>query len=158
EILPAPARATPQGLVTVGTVASVSLPIGAPKWAVDLLRKAPWLVYVPLLAAVIVALLLWLLGFGPALAGTAAATGIAMTAGLTIFLRKIQHADALLERQQTPEAVDRMPRSTNFTFTAPNAGSVNITLSATGNDSGEATRFKSALKDLDRLVQAGIAA
>jgi hypothetical protein len=158
EVLPAPARVTPQGLVTVGTVASVGLPTGLPKWAIDLLRKAHWLVYVPLLLAVILALLLWLLGFGPAVAGVAAAIGLATTAWLTTSLHKIQRADALLEGQQTPEAVDRMPPSPNFTFTAPGAASASITLSATGNDSAEATRFKSALKDLDRLVQAGIAA
>jgi hypothetical protein len=153
EIQPAPPKMTPPGVVTVADVAAGALPRGVPRWLVALLRRAPWIAFIPLLL-VALALLLWMLGVGAAPAIALSVVGVALTISLRLILHRIRRADALLENNQTPEAVDDLARSPDFRLADPGAAFTPVTLTRSGSDSAEAGRFKAALKDVYALIRA----
>ena len=158
EVLPAPPKVTPPGVVTVADVARATLPTGIPEWLVAWLRRWPWIVYLPGVIAIIIALLLLLFGLGWGAAAATAVAGIVLTALLVSIRRRVRSSDALLETSQTPAAVNELPTSPDFTFIEGNAAPPPITLSRGGGDSPDAVKFKAALFDVAVLVQAGIKA
>ena len=158
EVLPAPPKKRPPGVVTVDDVAAGGLPRGVPTWLVRLLREAAGFAYVPLIVALFGALVLWLLGSGVAVAGGVAAIGLAVTAALIAILRAVRSADTLREDGQTLESVDRLPASSDFLFTDPTPATATATLATGGKESAESARFKTALKDLHAVVRASAAA
>ena len=95
EVQTAPPKVTPPGAVTVGQVAEGALPSAAPDWLIDLLRRAPWSVYLPVVLALIIALILGPIGFAiPAVIAAligAAVTGI--PAGRPATCAPSRHAD-----------------------------------------------------------------
>jgi hypothetical protein len=152
EVLPAPLKVTPPGVVAVDDVAVGALP-GISPWMIPLLRR-PWITFVLLLLITFSSLLLL---FGGALGGTLAVMILAAAAAALPLIRRIRRADTLREENQTPEAVDGLPLSPDFTFTNSTAPFAPITLTRTGTDSADARRFKSALKDAYALIQASAA-
>jgi hypothetical protein len=96
-------------------------------------------------------------GSGLALAATALVLGLVITGILFRIEHRIQVSDSLLEQNQTPESVDALPASPDFTLTDPDPATTSITLSDGGTDSPTAARFKEALKTIAELVQASTA-
>jgi hypothetical protein len=158
EVIPAPPKVTPPGVVTVGAAAASTLPSGIPAWLVALLRRSPWIVYLPVVLAIILALLLLLIGLGFVAAVAVAVAGVVLTGVLLRIRNSVNAADALLESNQTPDAVSKLSNSPDFTFTEGDAAPPPITLSRGGTDSPQAVKFKAALADAAVLVQSGMRA
>ena len=163
DVVTAPPKVVPPGVVTVRDVAAGALPAGVPAWLVTLLRKAGWVVVVPLLVAIVLALLvLFAFGLGLALALIASAVLVAAGFGLSFalwrVLERVRAADSLREEGQTPASVDSLPASPDFKLTEPSPTDAAVTLEPDGSDSAEGARFKVALKDLNEVLQASVAA
>jgi hypothetical protein len=157
-VLPAPPKVTPPTVVTVGQLAAGLVPSGVPSWLINLLRRAPWSVYVPVMLAALLALLVWLTGSGVGLVLAILIVGVVATVVLSRIARKVQVGDSLLEQNQTPASVDALPASSDFTLTAPDPAAASITLTDGGTDNEVAARFKTGLKDLANVAQASVAA
>ena len=158
EVLPAPPKLTPPGIVTVNDVAEGGLPRGVPRWLIDLLRRSFIFVLLPLIIATILALILWLFGTGLPIVISILIAGLAITLVLAAIRRQVLKVDGLGEADQTPADIDGLPRSPDFSFTDPLGPSGPITLRTSGPDSADATRFKVALKDLHALTSASAVA
>jgi hypothetical protein len=167
EIHAAPPKTVPAEIPTLEDVADGAQPTNGPSWLLKWLRKRPWLKFIPLAIALVILVVLAIL-FGPSLGsitpGTGSVAGVALlVALLLIYLfvrllrwgRQIDLADSVKEGNQTPEAVDRLPKSPDFSLTLPGqeAG-----FSKGSSDSPEAERFKAALKDVGALLVASRAA
>ncbi|OUL36551.1 hypothetical protein [Nostoc sp. 106C] len=178
EVTAAPPKKTPSGIATVDDVSKTLLPPNVPPFIVDLLRRFPWLQYLPLLLALLIVIGAGILGLGGiaiaflvalfgqlpllgllivigvgilGLGGIAIASLIALFRQLQQWVKQIEQADSIREENQTPEAVDRLPKSPDFVLTEPGSGS-NPSQGTT--DSAEAVRFKTGLKDLYSLLGA----
>jgi hypothetical protein len=163
EVTAAPPHVVPENLATLDDVADDLRPRGAPGWLLDLLRGARWLAFVPLLLALLVILLLLAIGLSllSAAAGVAViAVAVYLTRRLLALARGVDEAESVREENQTPESVDELPRSPDFTITTPvDIGSLNPanpTGAATIGtvDSVQSERFKRALKDLYGTLEA----
>lgn len=149
-------KTTPAGVATVAQLVEKAVGRAAPPWVARLLQLGPWTAALPIVLALVIALLLWLVGLGPAALAIVAAGGVS-SAVLYQKQRAIDRAKAIGEEQQTPAAVDALPRSADFTIASPGAPR-SATLSRTGADSAEAQRFKAALVDVGSLFAASAAA
>ena len=163
DVLTAPPKVVPRGVITVRDVATGALPAGVPAWLVALLRKAGWVAALPLVVALVLALLaLFVFGLGLALALIVAAALVAAGLGVSFVLwrvlRRVRAADTLREEGQTPASVDLLPASPDFKLTEPSPTDAAVTLERGGSDSAEGARFKVALKDLNEVLQASVAA
>jgi hypothetical protein len=74
---------------------------------------------------------------------------------LSRWSERIKQADSILEKNQTPGSVDKLPKSPDFVITVP-GGTFTPTTGKT--DSPEAVRFKTALRDLYVVLAASAAA
>ena len=160
EVSAAPPRETPPGVVTTDEIADEVAPPGVPPAVVDVLRRFPGLAQLVLgLAAVVLVLVVVLLVLG--VIGIAlAVVGLALAAALFVLfglLRRWSAAlavpDAIRPRSLTPEAVDALPASPDFTITEPGAG---VTFRPGASDSPTARRFKAALRDFGGMHAAGV--
>lgn len=154
EVFAAPPKTVPEEVVSLKTVGEQMLPDNAPSWIVDLLRKHPWLKFTPLVIALLILLLLiLLLPAGPwwGIGAGVIAGAIFVYRILSNWLQEINQADLVLEENQTPESVDEMPKSPDFTITRPGDG---FKPSQGENDSPEAVRFKTAIKDANTMLVA----
>jgi hypothetical protein len=147
----APPVVVPPGVPTVDQAAAAAGTVGLPAWVRALLLRYPWLPLAVLILAIVVALLS--LAVIPAL-------GIALAAALVgggIYLyrllgrwRTLAGSAASVEPQnQTPAAVDQLPKSPDFTINPPGS-TVRPSIGAT--DSPTATRYKAALRDSYSLL------
>lgn len=141
EVETAPPKVVPPGVATVNQIADGALPPNGPSW----------------LIGVLLALIVLLIGLGMALGALIFAVAVTLVLALIRWWRVIRLADALREENQTPESVDALPASGDFTVTPVDPASVSVTLTPGGTDSVEAKRFKGALRDLHRLVLASAA-
>ena len=99
---------------------------------IDLLRRASWSVYLPVVLALIVAVILGPIGMAiPAV--IAALIGSVVTAFLLTVLRRVRRADMLTEEGQTPESIAGLPASPDFELTQPSESDPPITLSDSAN-------------------------
>jgi hypothetical protein len=156
EVSAAPPKVVPPGVATVEQAADRMLPPGLPGPVVRLLRAAPWLVYLPLVLAVLLALLFVLLlsgMLGIVLAAAAVVGLVALYRLLARWLAAIRRSDVIREDSLTPEAVDALPLTPDFVLSEPAAG---FTPSRDGTDSVEARRFKSAMRDWHTLHAASV--
>jgi hypothetical protein len=156
EVSAAPPKQTPPGVVTVNEVSDALLPKDSPAGVGELLRKYPWLVYAPLILALLVLLLMLLIG-GP----FALLVGLIVIAGLIYLyqlfkrlLKELEPSQAIREEDQTPQSVDALPRSPDFKITEPGSG---FTPHTGTTDSVEAVKFKTGLKEAYTLIQASTA-
>jgi hypothetical protein len=155
EVNPAPPKVAPTGAVTDDQVAKAAGPRNAPPGLVAWLKDHAWLARVPAVLALVLLVAMILLGASGAWIGT----GIAVVGGalyLTRLLRswsgQARAADLLRGEQQTPQAVDTLPASSDFHITSPGSA---FRPRTGGTDGPEARRFKTALKDLFSAQVAG---
>ncbi len=153
EVSAAPPRGTPE-TTTLQDLADNLKPGNVPGFVVGLVEKYPWLKWVPLLMALILIVLLFVFNPGNALflAGLVVAAGlVSLYRQLNNISRQIDIANSVLEENQTSEAVDELPQSPDFRISIP---SENFTPTLGGEkDSEEGERFKSALKDVNFMIQ-----
>src|SRR5262249_58736379 len=149
----APPRPAPAGDVSVDDLAANARPAHVPAWLADLLVRAPWLRYVPLVVALV------LVAVANLVSGLAAVIVCVVLAAIFavawVVLERVvvslRRADTLREEAQTPAAVAELPKSPDFAIAVPGSGAVPHRGST---DSAEATRFKEALVDTAVLQQA----
>lgn len=125
-----------------------------PSWLLDLLRRYSWLKIAPLLLIPLVALCMLLLFFTIIIIPL----GLMIIAGLFYLYRylkslesELARAQAILPAGQTPEMVDKLPRSPDFVLSDP---AHPTTPTEGGRDSVEARRFKDSLRDTNALLDA----
>lgn len=154
DLLPAPPKVFPTGLPSVDEVVSQMEPPGAPGFIKDLLRKYPWLRFLPLIVGLILALLFIILFpgvLGVVVAATVAGGSIYLWRLLNNWYQEIKKADSLNSDHQKPTTVDTFPKSSDFRLFEPQEGFAPTFGATTDNIHGN--RFKDSLKDLFRLMQ-----
>jgi hypothetical protein len=154
EVSAAPPKQTPPGVPTVDDLSDSLEPKDIPTSVIDILRRFPWLQYLPLILTVLIAILMWLLSLGGivvAIGGVAIAALITLFRQLQQWTNQIAQADSIREENQTPESVDKLPKSPDFVLAKPGSG---VKPSQGTTDSAEATRFKDAIKDVNILLGA----
>lgn len=156
EITAAPPKTAPKGVTTVEAVAEASA--GArpwpPDWAIDLVRRAPWLPAGLGLLGVILLVLAFLLGALGLLLGIGGL--LALAAALLFQAARNQPTleEALGADLDDPEAIDQLGPGPGFVFgdtDRPVPGGPLGPVFATDNLA--ATRFKTALKDWGRFAK-----
>jgi hypothetical protein len=150
EVTAAPPKQVPSGVVTIDDAAASADPRGLPRWLIDLLRRSPWVRFLPLMIALIVLLLGFAIGGTAALivAGVVAAAGVAAWLYLTPVVARLKRADPLYESGQTVGGVAELPTSPDFAVARPGD---EVSPTTGSSDSAEATRFKAGLTDQARL-------
>lgn len=150
EVFPAPPKETPPSLPTSDDIAEEMKP-DVPDIIdiiVDRLRQFPrWLRLVILALLVLLTLLL----FGSFVVIFAIVLVWFASQYLGPLINQADAADSVKEENQTPDKVDKLPQSPDFVLTRPDE---DVQPSQGGSDNTEATRFKGALKDAYRLIQA----
>jgi hypothetical protein len=149
----APPKETPEGIPTLDKVSEDLLPDHVPDFLIDLLRDNPWLRFLPLILmalALVVVLLLFLTGAGMGVGAAIMAGLFYLYRQLSRLSRRIEGADSVAEENQTPELVDRLPRSPDFRLADLDEG---FKPSTGRSDSPVAGRFKTALRDAYSLLQ-----
>jgi hypothetical protein len=153
EISPAPTRIVPVGINTLQNLSDTLKPKNLPDPLINLLRNYKWLKWVPLIVALIIVFLLLIINPSTAIY----LIGIGVVGGLIIAYRQLNNltnqltvADSVLEKNQTVELVEQLPKSPDFKISTPQE---NFTPTFNGSDSEEAVRFKSALKNLNNVIQ-----
>ncbi len=148
EIVAAPPKTTPGGILTEQVLIEVTRPNPQPEWLANLLRKYAWLPLATLCLAVLIAVLLLL--FMPAALWLA--LGAAAIGGLVYLWRKMNEIkkelaqpEIFTETAQTPEQVKKAPVSPDFRIADPTDS---FRPKSGGTDSVEAVRFKTALTEM----------
>lgn len=158
EVSPAPPRVVPDELVTHDELSDSVLPANVPKLVLDLLLRYRWLQFVPLLLGAVIIVLLLLTGIAcivwSAVTVVAAAAYVAFVA-LRRWTQAVQSAEVILPEQQTPEAVDALPKTPDFRMTE--FGDTFVPR-VDGTDSQEAGRFKTALRGTYDFVERSVVA
>jgi hypothetical protein len=155
EVTSAPPKTVPAGVVTVDQTVNAIVPTGAPANILDLLKKYPWLPWLVLAIAILLAIILFFV-LGPVAGGIAAVAIV--SAGIYVFrlLRgwaaDEQASQTLSQAGQTAASVATYPASSNFVLSTPGSSFV-PTLG--GTDSATATRFNTALTQSFQLNAAG---
>lgn len=157
EVAAAPPKTFPPGAATVQDVADRLQPAGAPAFVRDWLRRFPWVKYLPFALILIVLLLMALFPVAGLLAlGAALVAGLGWLARLLFqWSAALEQSAAVDEGEQTPEAVDALPKSPDFVITYPGEPFTNH---GGASDSPEAVRYKTALKDANLIDAASNAA
>jgi hypothetical protein len=157
EVSASPPKVAPAGVLTFQKAARLVAPSNAPSVVLDWLRRFPGLPVFLLVVAILLALLLFLV-LTPVAAAVAAAAIIGAGAfayqRLSAWNSSFRASEAVLESSQTPEFVDTLPEPPGFVIPPP-AGAP-----APGGSggSGEASRFKRALRESFEVVQVSAAA
>ncbi|HET8772913.1 MAG TPA: hypothetical protein VFP80_03950 [Thermoanaerobaculia bacterium] len=154
EVSAAPPKVTPPGVKTVADVAEAIEPKTVPSWLRDLLRRYPWIVWIPLVvAALIILLLLLFVRFSVALPVIIAVAVVAFWIFLWLWrlLQILKGVDALSDESPPPGSVDDLPTVPGWEITDVGSGYVPSTGTV---DSQEAIDFKDALKDIYILLEA----
>ncbi|HEV7921895.1 MAG TPA: hypothetical protein VGR02_13985 [Thermoanaerobaculia bacterium] len=132
KVSAAPPRVTPPDIVTVDKVARELVPSDLPGFILSMIRKNP--------KSLLLRILLFLLS----------------------LFRKREHvvaaaraAEGLREENRTPQSVDKLPKSPDFTISTPESG---VTPKQGASDSADAKNFKAGLKDAYTLIEASAAA
>ncbi len=151
EVSAAPPKITPENLPTVEDVSQALRPPGFMGELLDWLRSNPWAKWAVLLVSLYVALVLLL--FAPAgglvAAGAAAAAGVGLFTIMVRLERRAKQTIAMLPAAQAPGVIDDLPRYPHFEISEPGSGPEPVPGST---DSGEAVRFKTALKDTHAVL------
>jgi hypothetical protein len=147
-------KAVPAGVATVDQAVSAVTPT-APGSILSWLTQFPWLPWAVLIAAFVVALVLFFIpgGLGGALAAiTVVAAGWGAFRTLNQWSQQEQASQILAQSGQTASSVASYPASGNFALGVPGS-----TFAPTlgGTSSATATRFDSALRQSFQLTAAG---
>jgi hypothetical protein len=155
EVTSAPPKTVPPGVVTVDQAVNAVLPTGVPAAVLVWLKQFPWLPWAVLIAAILLALILFIV-LGP-FAGIVAAL-VVVGAGISVFrllqgwAADEQASAAVSQAGQTPAGVASYPTSSNFVLSTPGASFVPT---PGGADSPTGTRFNTALEQSLQLMAAG---
>ncbi len=149
EISAAPPRKPSDTLPTVDAVAEEIGPDGIPEGLGNLLRRFPWLPVALLGLMLVLAFLLLTLGLG-LLAGVVSVLGVGSGAALEWLRRRLKVTDALRSIGQAPETIDQLPNFPDFEL--EDFGEGGNPEVGVAPDSPVADRFKSALKDVYRML------
>ena len=152
EVSAAPPKVSPPGIVTADQIADKISPPDASPTILDWLRRIPQLPLIVLIAAIILALLLFLVLplIGVIIAAAVVGAGVMLFRRLSQWRDAQSASDVLREENQTLQAVDALPTSSDFRISEPDAG---FTPRRGGADSVEATRFKTALRGQFQMTQ-----
>ena len=153
EVFPAPPKEVPETVPTLDDLSRDLKPDNVPDFVLNLLSKYPWLQYLPLFIVVILFIILFILGFSgasPYIVGAILAGSLYSYTYLRKWKRRIQGAESVVEDNQKPEAVEKLPNSPDFRITEIHEG---FTPNRGTTDSTEAIRFKTALRDTYEFVQ-----
>ena len=150
DIDAAPPKVTPPGLPTVEDAADHLPTADVPPVVKDILRRFRWWRYA-ILGLIVFFVLLMLIVICIPISLVMIPLLIVLYRRLAAWESELQPADAIRGSEQTPEAVDRMPRNPGFTLTRPEDG---ISTPTGRTDSREAIRFKRSLKDVNALLVA----
>jgi hypothetical protein len=149
----APPKVVPPGVPTVDRAATAAAPPGEPSWVFKLLQKYPWLPYAVLAIAFILAVILavFVPVIGILLGLAVAAGGFYLFQVLMKWKKANAPAQSITEQNQTPSAVDQLPKNPTFVLSDPGSSF----RPATGaTDSPTAVNFKNALRDSFSLLTA----
>ncbi|HLL75087.1 MAG TPA: hypothetical protein VK421_07450 [Pyrinomonadaceae bacterium] len=152
EVTAAPPKTLPDALPTPEKVVGGLKTPGLLGRLVGAVLGNVFLLWLPLLVALLILVLLLL--FAPPLWPLGVALLAAAALATLLLWRLVVRAralDALLPGNQTPEAVDRLPKSPDFTIGEPGAGRAPT---IGGADSEEGVRFKGALRNAALIDQA----
>lgn len=149
DVSAAPPREPSTTLPTVDAVADELGPSILPDALADLLRRHPWLALLSLVLILLLALVLLLAGFA-SLAGFIGGLGAVVAGYLELARRRLKVADALRPEGHSPARIDALPGYPDFSLEPLGAGDTPTT--GGGPDSPVAVRFKTALKDVHRLL------
>jgi hypothetical protein len=149
----APPKVVPPGVTTLDQAAGAETPKGVPLWILNLVQRYSWLPYAELVLAIILAVLLVFLlpGVGIVLAVAVAAGGVYLYRLLRTWQAANAASRSITEQNQTPAAVDQLPKTPDFVLSGPGS-SFRPTTGA--SDSPTAIRFKTALRDSFSLLTA----
>lgn len=152
EISAAPPKVSPPGMVTADQIADKLTPSDAPPIILDWLRRIPQLPLIVLIASIVLALLSLLMRrlMGGVVATVLAGAGILGFRRLSRWRDAQRASDVWRGENQTPQAVEALPSSSDFRITEPDAG---LTPHLGGPDSVEASRFKTALREQFQMAQ-----
>lgn len=153
KVYPAPPKEVPETVPSLENLSEDLKPDTVSESVAELLSTYPWLQYLSLGVGIILLILLFI--FSPS--GIPLLLMVAMTGGafyLYTMLRKltnqIKDAESVLEENQRPETVDKLPHSPDFRITEMDE---RFTPSRGGTDSQEAGRFKASLRDAYEFIQ-----
>ncbi|MCA1613608.1 MAG: hypothetical protein LC800_05510 [Acidobacteria bacterium] len=149
EVSAAPPKVVAPILPTEEELADQFAPSGLPAPWLDLLRRHPWLRFLPLAFALLIFILFLLtatLSLALVVGVVLAAGAVALALWLGRQLNAARAADVLRPDTRTPESVDQLPSSPDFRVGTPRPDAPAPTLGAT--DSPEAARFKESLRNL----------
>ena len=146
-IVAAPPKAAPAGALLFPDLAAVTEPSHVPGFIRDLLKKYPWLRFIPLVLALL--FLLLLLITGGAIWGIFIAAGVGAYIILNKWYRAIQTSKVFSEQKY--ESIDKIPAANNFSITEPTTTGAPV-VNFGGTDSDEASRFKKGLKGAFSLM------
>ncbi len=153
NVYPAPPKEVPKTVPTLDDLSNGLKPDSVPDLILDLLSKYPWLQYLPLVLVGILLILLFifsLTGISQTIIGILIAVSLYLFTLLRKLTKQEQDAESVLEENQTPEAVDKLPNSPNFRISDMRE---RFTPSHGAADSPEASRFKTALRDTYEFIQ-----
>ena len=153
EVSAAPQRVVPESLITLKDLSDGLKPDNIPKLLWNVLKKHPWMPYLPLIFGIVVFMLVLVTGLG----GLALTAGGIVSAGALYTYSVVRKwgtqakvANTILEENLTPESVDELPKSPNFRLSEPGDGFIRT---IGNNDSEEGIRYKSALRDAFKVIQ-----
>jgi len=153
DVYPAPPKVVPETVPTLDDLSDGLKPDNVPDLLLDLLSKYPWLQYLPLALVGILLSLLFifsLTGISQIIIGILIVVSLYLFTLLRKLTRQVQDAESVLEENQTPEAVDELPKSPDFRITDMREG---FTPNRGYTDSLEASRYKTALRNKYQFVQ-----
>jgi len=163
EVSPAPPKQAPTEVPTVDQVADTVMPENGGGIFAKWVSKSPWLRWLPLVLAlliILVVLIIYKFDLTAISAGAGGASGAALLVAIILFLlfrrgmdanKKVEAAENLKEENRSPDVVDELPKSSNFTLTAPG---IKADIKRGIRDSDESKRYKAALKDAFTLMEA----
>ena len=145
-------RLAPTGLITVNQVSDTLGPKKAPQSIRETLPRYPWLKYSPIALACIISPLMLFLGVPGLVAGVILAAGLVYAyKWLDRLAYESKRSGSILEENQTPESIYKLPQSEDFVLTEPDSG---FTPTHGQSDSAQATLFKTGLRDVYTLIGA----
>jgi hypothetical protein len=149
EISAAPPKQIPANLPTEKKLSDQLAPSDLPPSWLEMLKRYPWLRYLPLIAAALISLpLLFIPCLGWLAIIVLLGASFWLIQRLTNILHRAEAAGAIDSDTLTPASVDQMPTSANFKIGRPGQDPAS---SPGGSDSADAIRFKQSLRNLYKV-------
>ncbi len=148
EVSAAPPKVVSPELPTEEQLADELGPQDVPSSVIDWLKRYPWLRFAPIVAALLLMLVLFVVAspaIGLVIGGALVAAGVWLSSRLGRALALSRATEVLRPDSRTPAMVDQLPESSDFQVGTPGETPVPT---IGGTDSADAVRFKAALRNL----------